>query len=62
VPDRSLPLEYQDTILVSPVTADLFNGSKAALTVEQFVAPRHRDSSARHGDMIPESFRREASI
>jgi hypothetical protein len=37
----SSPLEHPDIVLVSTATTDLFNGSKTASLVEQFVAKRH---------------------
>lgn len=43
----SLQLEYPDIILVSSASSDLFDGSQAAPTVDQFVAPRNREDRIR---------------
>ena len=35
-----MPLEHPDIVLVSPVSANLFNRSKAALILDQFAASK----------------------
>ena len=45
--NRSLPLKFPDIILVSSASSDLFDGSEAASTVDQFVAPGNREDRIR---------------
>src|SRR5436190_9506668 len=45
--NRSLPLKFPDIILVSSASSDLFDGSQAAPTVDQFVPPGNRDDRIR---------------